>query len=73
MALYFVGACTLPAGYAEKDGDDWDCNDNDSLARPYLTEYCNDKDDDCDGLIDELPTEDPLTPAQDTVFYYAEF
>ena len=26
--------------------------------RPYLTEYCNNKDDDCDGLIDETRSED---------------
>ena len=60
------------AGYAEQQGDDWDCDDNDSLARPFLTEYCNDKDDDCDGLVDELLSEDPDSPAQDTILFYQD-
>ena len=42
------------------------------MARPFLTEYCNDKDDDCDGLVDELLSEDPETPAQDTVLFYTD-
>ena len=37
-----------------------------------MTEYCNEKDDDCDGLVDELLSEDPDSPAQDTVLFYTD-
>ena len=39
--------CTAPSGYVE---DDTDCDDNEPLANPGLTEICNDQiDNDCDG------------------------
>ena len=72
VEIYSKGACTLPAGYAERQGDSWDCNDNDSLTRPGLTEYCNEKDDDCDGLVDELVDEDLESPAQDTISFFID-
>ena len=36
VELYTKGACTLPAGYAEQQGDDWDCDDNDSGFLPSI-------------------------------------
>jgi len=39
------------------DGDGWqvpdDCDDQDPSVHPGANEICNDRDDDCDGLIDE--------------------
>ena len=42
--------CTLPMGYARFDGD---CNDGDGNVRPNAFEACNDRDDNCDGTVDE--------------------
>ena len=47
--LQTTQACFLPLGYAQ---DSTDCNDNDQDAYPGASEYCNSKDDDCDGQID---------------------
>ncbi len=40
------------------DNDGWtanqgDCDDNDGSVKPGATEYCNERDDDCDDIIDE--------------------
>lgn len=37
-------------GYTERDGD---CNDSDASVNPAATEYWNDRDDDCDGVVDD--------------------
>ena len=69
---YFVNACTTPAGYAARQGDDWDCDDNDPSARPHLPEYCNEWDDDCDGLINESFEEDNISPVVNATFFYVD-
>ncbi len=43
-------ATDIPLGYVYND---LDCNDQDSLINPLITELCNDVDDDCDGLVDD--------------------
>ena len=41
---------------SDKDGynSDVDCDDNSAAVHPFAKEACNGRDDDCDGLIDEL-------------------
>ena len=50
-------ACDQPAGYL---ADDTDCDDADALISPAGVELCNGLDEDCNGLVDDNPT-DPLT------------
>lgn len=42
----------------DMDGDGWDqmydCDNNDANTHPWAAEVCDGKDNDCDGLIDEL-------------------
>lgn len=45
-----VEACDAPEGMVAEDGD---CNDADAEVAPGLPEQCDDKDNDCDGSIDE--------------------
>ncbi len=42
--------CGSPAGFASVGGD---CDDNDAAANPTGTEVCDDKDNNCNGSIDE--------------------
>lgn len=66
-----------PVGCVDADGDRWpvcpvevdfplDCDDDEPLVRPRGDEYCNDRDDDCDGDTDEDITgcDSPLPPGQ---------
>lgn len=47
-----VQACSVPLGYITTGGD---CNDADANVKPGVTETCNSKDDNCDGIADNLP------------------
>ena len=49
-AIDLVFACEAPDGFVEQTGD---CNDNNDTINPDIQEICNDKDDNCDGVIDE--------------------
>lgn len=61
-------AGTPPPGYATEPGD---CDDNSNTIYPGAEEYCNRKDDNCNGEIDEdaLPVE--LYPDADGDGYYS--
>jgi len=47
-------ACDKPTGYV---ADKTDCDDTASSIYPGATEYCNSKDDDCDGTVDDSPVD----------------
>jgi len=53
--VYFA---VVPGTQRDDDGDGWteaqgDCDDGDGSVHPNATEYYNERDDDCDGLVDE--------------------
>jgi len=66
-------ASVAPAGCTDFDGDGYgigcsagqsaDCNDRDSAIHPGAVEICNFKDDNCNGLVDEVPA--CMAPALD--------
>ncbi|MCB9759795.1 MAG: hypothetical protein H6739_08120 [Alphaproteobacteria bacterium] len=49
---------------SDADGDgfyeDQDCDDGDAAAYPGAPELCDDRDNDCDGEVDELPDDGPI-------------
>jgi hypothetical protein len=45
-----IQACSAPAGYVSNSQD---CNDADAGINPGVTEFCDGRDNDCDGQIDE--------------------
>ncbi len=47
-------ACEIPSAHVERAGD---CDDDDPEIHPGAAERCNGLDDDCDGAVDEDPTE----------------
>ncbi len=50
-------ACSVPSGHV---ADDSDCDDSDSGVHPTAAETCDGVDEDCDGTVDDDPT-DPTT------------
>ncbi len=54
-------ACTAPSGYVAVGSD---CDDTRATVNPAASEYCNSRDDDCDGSVDES--------ALDAVVFYAD-
>lgn len=64
-----VQSCTPPEGYVSPDGD---CDDSDPAVNPGATEVCDGKDNDCNGVSDDVedgrcpdPTPTP-TPSDET-------
>ena len=58
-----VRSCTEPEGVS---GAATDCDDADASVHPGADERCNDRDDDCDGTIDEDPVDGtPWYPDRD--------
>ncbi len=47
---FVVEACEQPDGYVDNSTD---CNDLDPLTYPSAAEICDEKDNDCDGVVDE--------------------
>ncbi|MDP2317421.1 MAG: MopE-related protein [Pseudomonadota bacterium] len=52
--LAAADSCDVPAGYV---ADDTDCNDADAATYPGAAETCDDQDQDCDGAVDNDPTD----------------
>jgi hypothetical protein len=55
-------ACTAPSGFVDNT---LDCDDDDANVSPSGVEVCNEKDDDCDGSIDEAGSGFPNTYYRD--------
>ncbi len=51
-----LASCELPSGYLD---DDSDCDDTQRSVFPGADETCDDQDEDCDGVVDEDPTDAP--------------
>ncbi len=54
-------SCSEPDGYVASSGD---CDDREDATYPGATEYCDDEDNDCDGVVDDSPS--------DGTTYYAD-
>ena len=65
-----TGYAAVYEGYADNDGDGasnlTDCDDADATVYPGASEYCDTKDNDCDGDIDEIGAVDAETFYQDS-------
>ena len=63
--------CDGSVAYADADADGWaactDCDDTRADVRPDATETCNDRDDDCDGALDD--TDADLDSSSATSWY----
>ena len=62
MRWWFRGCRLQPAGFVS---DNTDCDDLSLSIAPNGIEFCNGRDDDCDGTVDEA--------AVDSVNYYLDF
>lgn len=47
-------SCSQPNGYVSNSTD---CNDLDATAHPGASEYCDNVDDDCNGVVDDNPVD----------------
>jgi hypothetical protein len=61
-----VAACHPPSGYLD---DASDCDDGEPSVFPGADEYCNERDDDCDGEIDEVDPETGAAPVDAPTWY----
>ena len=52
-----TASCSQLTGYVTNNQD---CNDNEGSIYPYATEYCNEVDDNCNTLIDEVAVDQTL-------------
>ena len=52
--LVTMNSCTVPEGYVAEAGD---CNDEDDAINPNAEEVCDELDNNCDGEIDNDPTD----------------
>ncbi|RME26898.1 MAG: hypothetical protein D6798_05720, partial [Deltaproteobacteria bacterium] len=59
-------ACSPPPGYVENSSD---CDDGDPLSFPGSDEFCDGKDNDCDGLVDD---QDPDTDPDSMPWWYQD-
>jgi len=61
IALLACGGDKTPTEIHDADGDGYDspedCNDHDATVNPNVGEICNGVDDDCDGEVDDHPTD----------------
>ncbi len=57
-----IAACSMPEGYVDNTDD---CDDSDINVSPDAAEVCNDRDDDCDGDVDEPGSGFPNTYYRD--------
>jgi len=58
----WIQSCMPPEGYVF---DSTDCDDDDDQVHPEAQEFCDEKDNDCDGEVDEDDALDVLTWYQD--------
>jgi hypothetical protein len=51
-------SCSQPSGYLGEERAE-DCDDGDPDIHPGADEHCDEVDEDCDGLVDDLPVDTP--------------
>ena len=51
-----IDACFVPSGYL---ADDTDCDDDEATVNPAAPEICDGLDNDCNGLVDDAPVDEP--------------